>query len=88
MKKDYETYYKIDEVQIGSISSYIDLEDQKPGFRIIFEWDGDIGFGQIEIEYKPNTESFYIDSELMSRDFIKAVLCKMVDNAQIRGEPE
>ena len=81
---DYEIYY----TYIDGVSFGLDLEDEKPICRIVVGWSGDRGFGQIEIRYKLLSGEYYIDSELMSREFVKAVLCKMVDEADIRGEPK
>ena len=49
---------------------------------IVFDWmETDIGYGSIEIQIE-NGE-FVIDSENMSKEFIKAVLNKLIDDAQL-----
>ena len=81
------TQYNIEGVEIEGVVAYLDDFDRKPRFRFTVNWCGDRGFGEIAIVYKPDTDEFFIDSELMSRQFVKAVLCKMVDRAFVRGEP-
>ena len=82
------TEYVIDEVSIEGVVAYLDNFDRKPRFRFTINWCGDKGFGEIAIVYQPDTDEFFIDSELMSREFVKAVLCKMVDKAFVIGEDD
>ena len=50
------------------------------GFRLV--WNSNIGFGQFDFTVEKNKpEKLWIDNECMSKDFIKEVLCKMVDDA-------
>ena len=47
------------------------------------EWEDDQGFfGQIDFHMDFRGD-WAIDSENMSKDFVKAVLCKMVDDAEL-----
>jgi hypothetical protein len=50
------------------------------GFRLHWE-DPDWGFGQIDMFYDKEL-NFTIDSEAMSKEFVKAVLGKLVDNCE------
>lgn len=67
------------------------------GFRIDWGAKG-IGFGQIDFFYKkeddkldeygvpiPEGRVLYCDNEFMSKEFVRAVLDKLVDNAQFRN---
>lgn len=48
-----------------------------------FSWSCDgVGFGQVTICRKPDG-GLYIDSECMSKDFLKAMLSYWVDNAEL-----
>ena len=50
------------------------------GFRI--KWNSNIGFGQFDFLTKGNKpDKLFIDSEYMGKEFVKAVLNKMVDDA-------
>ena len=80
--------YEIEETNIIGVSGFLDDWNLSPRFRITIGWIANIGFGQTDIQYDLKEKSFYIDSELMSREFVKAVLCKMVDDAVLDGEPE
>lgn len=44
-------------------------------------WVANVGFGSFVIKKCQESGKTLVDSEYMSRDFIKAVLCKMVDDA-------
>jgi len=61
------------------------IKDKHNGFRI--EWDADIGYGQFDffIE-KEHPFNITIDNECMSKDFIKAVLNKIVDSSKLKSE--
>ena len=78
---DYKILYTI----IDGVSVYLDEQSEKPMCRIRIYWSGDKGFGQIDIIHDLMSGEYIIDSELMSRDFVKAVLCKLVDDAKIIG---
>jgi len=43
-----------------------------------------LGFGQVDISYNKYNQLF-IDSECMSKDFVKALLCKLVDDCKDFG---
>jgi len=45
----------------------------------------DCGFG--EIKFYQDGDKIYCDNELMSKDFIKAILCLIVDKAILTMEP-
>ena len=80
------TDYEIYDVSIEGVVAYLGELDREPRFRFTINWTGDKGFGEIAVINKPSTNEFFIDSEFMGRDFVKAVLCKLVDNSYIRGE--
>ncbi len=70
------------EVDIFGVSGTPDM------IRFTLNWDDpERGFGQIEFRKYSDKESVVIDSELMSRDFIKSVLNALVDKARVIGEP-
>jgi hypothetical protein len=50
------------------------------GFRLFWQ-DLKIGFGQIDMFYDKEL-NFTINSEAMSKEFVKAVLSKLVDNCE------
>jgi glycyl-tRNA synthetase beta subunit len=54
------------------------------GFRIL--WDSDIGFGQFDFYIETNNNKLVIENECMSKEFIKDVLNKLVDTAQLDCE--
>ena len=54
--------------------------EEEMGFRI--SWWGDQGFGQIGIRKFIHSDVINIDSETMSREFVKEVFAKLVDDAQ------
>lgn len=63
-------------VGIGGVYSNKD----EMGFRIY--WNGSLGFGNININQFINKNGVIrIDSEHMSKDFVKKVLCSLVDQA-------
>ena len=50
------------------------------GFRVT--WDSDVGFGQFDFYIETNNNNkLIISNEHMSKEFIKEVLCKLVDVA-------
>ena len=52
------------------------------GFRIL--WDSDIGFGQFDFYIETNNNNkLVIENECMSKEFIKQVLDKLVDSAEL-----
>lgn len=46
-------------------------------------WDGELGFGHIYLIFN-NDDQLVIESEYMGKEFIKEVLCKLVDDACIK----
>ena len=75
------------EVQIDGIKSVYDL-DGHPSISVFIGWACEKGFGGIEIEQTiiDGDAKFYIDNEMMSRDFIKRVLCALVDSAWLKSD--
>ena len=61
---------------VGGIYS----NEEEMGFRI--NWWGSNGFGQIGIWKFINSGVINIDSETMSKEFVKEVFAKLVDDAQ------
>lgn len=52
------------------------------GFRIT--WDSDIGFGQFDFYIETNKNNYLvIENECMDKEFIKDVLNKLVDTAEL-----
>jgi hypothetical protein len=58
----------------------ISMFEKGNGFRLHWE-EPNIGFGQIDLFYNEEL-NFTIDSEYMSKEFVKAVLNKLVDNCE------
>lgn len=75
------------ELLIDSVQSVRGLEGEQIT-RIGIWWLCEKGVGNLLIEQKIiGGEPFYrIDNELMSRDFIKRVLCTIVDKAKLESE--
>ena len=47
-----------------------------------FQWSATgVGFGELYFYTKEGDDKVYCDNEMMSKAFIKKVLCDMVDNA-------
>lgn len=59
-----------------SVLSRFQIQWSKPG----------VGFGQFE--FYENNGVIYCDNETMSRDFIKTILCDMVDRSILDSESE
>jgi len=53
------------------------------GFSLNWE-DPKFGFGQIEINQGNADGKIFIDSESMSPEFVKSVLCALVDNSTMK----
>ncbi len=52
-------------------------------FRLRLEWSGEKGYGQIDItqrEYPDGEIDVVVDSEFMGDEFVKSVLCKLIDD--------
>lgn len=68
---------------MGNTPPMIDVELNK---SIYLNWShSDYGFGQFYF-YTDSDEKIHCSNELMSKDFIKQVLCQMVDDC-ILDEP-
>jgi hypothetical protein len=58
------------------------LSSDEVYFILYLAWDDEEhGFGTIRISQ--NNKGIYIDSESMGKDFVKEVLCSLVDQAEI-----
>lgn len=55
------------------------------GFQLNWSKEG-VGFGQFYFYTNSDTGRIHCDNEIMGREFIKGILCKMVDEA-IMNEP-
>ena len=42
-----------------------------------------VGFGEIHFDVKEETDTVQLHAEGMSKDFVKKMLCRFVDNAEI-----
>jgi hypothetical protein len=89
------------EVEINSVQFVRDMEFEQiirigicwvceKGFgNLLIEQSIDADFGNLWIEQSIDAdgEHYYnIDNEMMSREFIKRVLCAIVDNAKLESE--
>lgn len=55
-----------------------------PGTHFFMCWgEPGVGFGEVHFEVKEGTNAVEMDTEGMSKDFIKKMLCRMVDNAEV-----
>jgi len=53
-------------------------------FGFTISWSSEKGFGEITFSQLPGDEGVItIDSEMMTKEFVKAVLNKLVDDAQL-----
>lgn len=71
---------------ISGIKSYVDGIDGSHLISILFEWQDETrGFGQMEIKQVTLDGNiyFYIDNELMSKEFVKKMLGSIVDKASL-----
>jgi len=70
-------------VEIVGVRAFDDIESR--GFGIRIGWsDEDIGYGSIDITqetFENGETEISMDTELMCEDFVKQVLCKLVDYA-------
>ena len=57
--------------------------EEKEAFSINWHSD-DLGFGQVTFDYDINENKLHIDSECMSKEFVKELLCRMVDNSEFK----
>ena len=70
----------ITDTKLGAVFA----NSQTTGFCIKW-WAKGTGYGEFTFHYDPNNK-WHIDNECMSKDFIKAVLCAMVDQAKLDDE--
>jgi len=59
------------------------LEDRcYPNGTTAFQWTAKgCGFGEFYFYTKEGDNTIYCDNEMMSKEFVKKMLCEMVDNA-------
>jgi len=70
---------KYEDVETNSVD--IPKNDKRQVFGI--NWSSNkIGFGTVTLEIKEG--KVFIDSECMSKEFVKKVLCQMVDNSEFK----
>lgn len=74
--------YEIYEAELEGVF----INDAHEGF--IISWDSDKGFGQFAFVKDKKINKFEIDNEMMTKEFIKAVLNKMVDDAELKSDKE
>ena len=86
--------YKIGTVELQGVSMYhVDLvtENGDPirpmrHVGLTVSWTANIGFGELHISDRGDGR-IEIDAEGLPKEFVKAVLCKLVDDAKIREFP-
>ena len=66
---------------VDDIDTWAEHDNNKGGIAISWSTD-DIGFGEINI-IKDKDDSIRIESEYMGKEFVKAVLDKLVDMSNI-----
>lgn len=66
---------------VDDIDTWSEHDNNKGG--MVISWATGMGFGEITI-IKAKDDSIRIDSEYMSKEFVKAVLGKLVDMAEIK----
>lgn len=60
------------------------VASNEQGFAFRISWlDDEKGFGNIDVMYSKKN-GFTLETESMSKDFVKSVLSAMVDSAKIR----
>jgi len=67
------------------------VDEDSQETTIIIGWDCEKGFGNMAIKQvvSDGDVQFFIDNEMMSREFLKRVLCAIVDKAILSsGEPD
>lgn len=74
-KKDYV----IEDVEMNAVVS------NENGFGFRLSWTANVGFGDTDVFYD-KAGGFRIQSESMSKDFVKAVLFALVDRAVFEWE--
>lgn len=71
------------EVIILSYDAWAESKANKGGFQIKWEGEGRLGFGVTSLLIEKN-RSITINSKVMSPEFIKALMCQVVDSAKLR----
>lgn len=55
-----------------------------PGTHFCLCWgEPGVGFGEIHFNVKEGTDDVQMFSESMSKDFVKKMVCRMIDNAEV-----
>jgi len=74
-------------VQIDMVKYHVGLEDEEVVSLGVY-WSCEKGFGNFLIKQTitDGELTFFIDNEMMDRDFIKRVLCAIVDKAILECE--
>ena len=69
------------------IELFASLEDKcYPQTNISFSWEAKgIGFGEFIITWSTEEKCLEIETETMSKEFVKRMLCQMVDDAVVIG---
>ena len=73
--------------QIDMIQYHVGLEDEEViSFNVY--WSCEKGYGNFLIKQtiSDGELTFFIDNEMMGREFIKRVLCAMVDKARLESD--
>jgi hypothetical protein len=52
---------------------------------MVIQWSANIGFGELTLYVDKDNGKVCVDSECMSKDFVKKVLCELIDEAEIIG---
>lgn len=67
------------------MESYIDaLFSNDTGMGFVIGWSDETkGFGQITFRQDSNDKQLSIDSECMGREFVKKILCSLVDKSTL-----
>lgn len=73
----------------GTGSKITDLQiEEVYGCNLGLTWCSVKGFGEMHLEYDPETQKLYCGSEYMSRQHVKDLLCMMVDACFMEHEDE
>ena len=55
-----------------------------PGTHFCLCWgEPGVGFGEVHFSVKEGTDDVVMHTESMSKDFVKKMVCRMIDNAEI-----
>jgi hypothetical protein len=69
-------------LKVDDIEAWGEWENNNGGIKIHWSTD-DIGFGEIAI-FKDKDNKIILDTECMSKAFVKAVLDRLVDMGEVR----